>query len=696
MQRSLCALLFLSALVATTIAEQPASAVWSYPPELPGARVEVYKQIDDVELKLFIFQPPDAKPTDKRPAVVFFFGGGWRAGTPGQFYQHCLYLASRGVVGITADYRVLSRHGVIPQQCVADAKSAIRWVRQHAAELGVDPNRIVASGGSAGGHLAACTGIVPGFEEANEDQSISSVPNAMVLFNPAVMLAEYAEYKDAAPIATDKLAGIRERTEGRPEEISPIHHVRSGLPPTLILHGTNDSAVPYPSVELFTAAMLKAGNFCRLVSYANQPHGFFNTGRKSDIKRGNSGDLYRSTISAMDGFLHWLGYVDGTPTIEPPAGPLPLNPNIHQRGELQNARIQFTQQRKGHVAFLGGSITEMEGYRPIVCEILKQRFPETEFTFTNAGISSTCSTTGAFRLSRDVLSQGPVDLLFVEFAVNDDQDAAHSHRECIRGLEGIIRQLREHNPCADVVVTYFVNEPMLETIQQGDEPLSSQSHEEVAEHYGVSSVHLAREVAQRIEEQTLTWSLYGGVHPKLFGNHLCAALIDQLMQVCWAQPLSSAAGKQAYPLPEQPLDAGCYSHGRFVDIGQAKIVAGWQIETPDWKSIPGSWRTRYRDIPLLSATKPGAELNLQFEGTSVGAFLLAGPDAGTVSVSVDGSQPQPVDLYHRFSKNLHYPRTVMFATDLSPGVHTLKLTIAAEHHEESTGTAARIMQFTAN
>jgi len=179
--------------------------------------------------------------------------------------------------------------------------------------------------------------------------------------------------------------------------------------------------------------------------------------------------------------------------------------NIHLRGQFQNARIRFEKEKKGHVAFIGGSITEMNGYRPMVMDILKRRFPQTQFTFTAAGISSTCSTTGAFRLHDHVLSKGPVDLFFIEFAVNDDQDAHHMRRECIRGMEGIVRHTRLHNPNADIVITYFVNPGMLALLQQGKTPLTIGSHEEVARHYRVSTVHLAKEVAERIKAGEFTW-----------------------------------------------------------------------------------------------------------------------------------------------------------------------------------------------
>ncbi|MCE9531026.1 MAG: SGNH/GDSL hydrolase family protein [Planctomycetes bacterium] len=370
--------------------------------------------------------------------------------------------------------------------------------------------------------------------------------------------------------------------------------------------------------------------------------------------------------------------------------------NIHLRGSLTNSRIQFEKKKTGHVAFMGGSITEMNGFRPLVCDQLKRRFPETKFTFTDAGIASTCSTTGAFRLAADVLDKGPVDLFFIEFAVNDDQDAGHAARECIRGMEGIIRQVRAHNPNADIVLTYFVNPGMLKTIRDGKVPLTITSHEAVAKHYAVSAVNLAQEVADRIEAGTLTWERYGGVHPGRPGNELCAALIDELLTRAWKEKLAAEAVADKHRLPDAPLDANHYGAGRFIDPKKAKLGEGWKQETPDWKNIPGQWRERYRGIPLLYATKAGAELTLAFEGRAIGAYVLAGPDAGFVEFSIDDEPFAKADLFHGFSRGLHYPRTVIFAADLKPGAHTLKLRLAEQHNKASTGNAARIIQFVGN
>ena len=369
--------------------------------------------------------------------------------------------------------------------------------------------------------------------------------------------------------------------------------------------------------------------------------------------------------------------------------------NVHQRGEFQNCRLKFEREHVGHVAFMGGSITEMNGYRPLVTEFLKQRFPETKFTFTDAGISSTCSTTGAFRLSHDVLSKGPVDLFFLEFAVNDDQDAAHAARECHRGMEGILRQIFEHNPDADVVITYFVNEGMLAKLQDGKQPLSIAAHEQVAEHYAVTTSHHAQEVAEQITSGKLTWKDYGGVHPAPRGNQIAAKLIKDLLSECWKSALASDATSVKREMPEL-LDQKSYVHGKFLPADAVELQSGWKREVPDWKNIPGSSRARFTKEQLFVATQPESKLQFEFTGTAVGAYVLAGPDAGQLEVRIDGGDPVTVNLYHRFSKGLHYPRTVMFKTDLTPGEHSVEVSVAATHNEQSNGTAARVLHFVVN
>ena len=372
------------------------------------------------------------------------------------------------------------------------------------------------------------------------------------------------------------------------------------------------------------------------------------------------------------------------------------NRNVKLRGGLQNARIQFEQKQTGRVAFIGGSITQMDGYRPMVSDWLRARFPKTKFEFINAGISSTDSQTGAFRLGDHVLAKGRIDLLLVEFAVNDDQDARHSRRGCILGMEGIIRQARLRQPLCDLVVTHFVNPPMLKQIQSGEVPPSIEAHEDVLRHYNVSSVYLAREVADRIAAGKLTWAQYGGTHPKPAGNAVASGLIGELLDRRWAKPLSDSAAKGAALIPAKPLDAASFFNGRFLSPGLAKRGDGWAWHVPEWKEIPGSFRQTFAGLKLLCGGRAGGGVSFEFEGRAVGAYVLAGPDAGVLEVSIDGGEYKPTGLYHRHSRGLHYPRTVMFATDLAAGKHAIRLRLAKPPGDGVKGTAARILQFTIN
>ena len=278
-------------------AESPKAGRRQFAERMQGARTEVYKRIGETNLVVHIFEPVGAAQAN-RAAIVFFFGGGWTSGSPGQFETQCRHFASRGMLAIAADYRVNSRHGVKPVTCVADAKSCVRWIRSNAARLGINPQRIVAAGGSAGGHLAAATATLPGLDEPDEDKSVSSVPNALVLFNPALVLA---------PMDGLDLNGFgtkvgKDRLGIEPSELSPAHHVKAGAPPTIIFHGKADQTVPYNTAEAFTTAMKKAGNRCELIGYEGQAHGFFNFGR-------SDGRFYRETLDAADKFLVSLGYL---------------------------------------------------------------------------------------------------------------------------------------------------------------------------------------------------------------------------------------------------------------------------------------------------------------------------------------------------------------------------------------------------
>ena len=286
------------------------AAQTTYPPVMAGARAEVYKSVGDTTLSLYFFEP--AGPVQKnRPAIVFFFGGGWNSGNPTQFEPQCRALAARGIVAITADYRVASRQKTKPVDCVADAKSAVRWLRTHAARLGLDPQRIAAAGGSAGGHIAAAT-LVPGLDEPGEGTAVSCRPDALVLFNPGLVLAPINGYTPAG-FGTTLSA---ERLGAETNALSPGHHVTRGLPPTIIFHGDADTTIPFTASELFTSLMRAAGNRCELMRFPGQAHGFFNFTRVDNRP-------YHETLAATDAFLVSLGYLPPPPPSPPRTRPAP-------------------------------------------------------------------------------------------------------------------------------------------------------------------------------------------------------------------------------------------------------------------------------------------------------------------------------------------------------------------------------------
>jgi acetyl esterase/lipase len=290
------ALALLSLCVALTAGAQDKTSkkkAGGYPPVIEGTKSETYRKIGDTELKVWIFEPRQKTTEQPLPAIVFFFGGGWTGGSPTQFEPQSRHLAGRGMIAIVADYRVKTRQDAKPADCVSDAKACVRWVRANAKRLGIDPQRIAVGGGSAGGHLAAATATLPGLDPAPDDKSVSCVPDALVLYNPGTVMAPFPGL-DLKGFG----AGLDKAKFGcEPTEISPLHHVKKGTPPTIIFHGKADTTVPYTTVEKFTEVMKAAGNRCELVGYEGQPHGFFNKAK------------YAETLAATDAFLVSLGYL---------------------------------------------------------------------------------------------------------------------------------------------------------------------------------------------------------------------------------------------------------------------------------------------------------------------------------------------------------------------------------------------------
>ena len=236
--------------------------------ELPEpTEKRVYKEVDGKALEIWIWKPADWKQEDRRAAVVFYHGGGWKGGSPSAFARQSAKLAEKGMVAFSVQYRLTTQPGVTVVDCVKDARSAYRWVKAHARELGIDAGKIAAGGGSAGGHLAAGLVTLGEFDDEKDDRSVVIDPVALVLFNPAVKL----DFERARAGAAKEGRKIEELLR-----VSPFHQLKAGHPPTVIFHGDADTTVPIESVQAYATKVKEMGGACEVVVAPGQGHSFFN------------------------------------------------------------------------------------------------------------------------------------------------------------------------------------------------------------------------------------------------------------------------------------------------------------------------------------------------------------------------------------------------------------------------------------
>jgi acetyl esterase len=277
-------LLTVPALAQTPAKAKAPDAVDMLAKDLKPSRILVYKKIAERELQLHVFEPEGFKPGDKRGCYLIIHGGGWTGGAPPRMYPFAAHYAKLGLVGISMSYRLhSSKTGVSVFDCVKDARSAMRYLRAHAAELGIDPQKIIVSGGSAGGHLAVSTALFDKVNEEGDDLAVSATPAALVLLFPV--------------IDTSKEGYGQAKIGERWQELSPAHNVRAGLPPTLTFHGTGDTVTPFAGAKAFHEAMLKAGNRSELDVNDGGAHGY--------LMRDKA--LFDDTMKKTDTFLKSLG-----------------------------------------------------------------------------------------------------------------------------------------------------------------------------------------------------------------------------------------------------------------------------------------------------------------------------------------------------------------------------------------------------
>jgi acetyl esterase len=228
---------------------------------------EIYKSVDGISLTADVFYTGETLQILNKPAIAFFHGGGWAYGSPDEFHNACRRYAQKGFVTFSFQYRLsITGDGNVPNpditlvECVKDARSAMRWVRENAGSFGIDPDKIIAAGQSAGGQLALSTAMFDKINEASDNLDVSPVPNALLLYSSNVNTME---------AWADWLMGERRKEIW---SVSPYHNLKPGLPPAIAFHGTKDCMVPIYIINLFKEETTRLGNYYELITYEGRPH----------------------------------------------------------------------------------------------------------------------------------------------------------------------------------------------------------------------------------------------------------------------------------------------------------------------------------------------------------------------------------------------------------------------------------------
>ncbi|MEO5995545.1 MAG: GDSL-type esterase/lipase family protein [Chitinophagaceae bacterium] len=366
---------------------------------------------------------------------------------------------------------------------------------------------------------------------------------------------------------------------------------------------------------------------------------------------------------------------------------------IHKNGSLNNVLYKIKVEKQVTIAFLGGSITANPGWRDKVCRYLTEMFPETKFTFIPAGIPSLGSLPHAFRMEKDVLSKGKIDLLFLESAVNDQANSTPAIIQR-RALEGIIRHAYRQNPNVNIIMMAFADESKLGDYKEGRTPAEVKLHASLASTYKLPFIDLAEEVSKRIAAGEFTWEYdFKNLHPSPFGQEIYFQSIKRLLR---SEFIGKPAMVQAaFPLPPA-LEKANYEKGKYLTIEGAVNNKDFYIDSA-WKPADKTGtRTGFVNVPMLVSEKAGASFSLTFKGTAIGIALIAGLDAGMINYSIDNKPPKTIDLFTQWSASLHLPWYLLLGDELAPGKHQLHVTIATDHNANSKGNACRIVYFLLN
>lgn len=365
------------------------------------------------------------------------------------------------------------------------------------------------------------------------------------------------------------------------------------------------------------------------------------------------------------------------------------------RGGLKNSFIKFEKLKKARVAFLGGSITYNGGWRDSLMQYMQNRFPQTEFEFIASGIPSFGSTEDVFRLKRDILNNGSVDLLFVEAAVND-KGKGRSDEEIERSMEGIVRHVRNVDPTTDIVFMYFVDPKKMEIYREGEIPQVIINHDSVAEYYNIPAINLAKEVTERIDAGEFTWKDdFQNLHPSPFGQGIYALSMISFLNNTWSGFVADDDKILDYSMPEK-LENACYDNGVLIHAVEIKLSKGWKVDDNWNPKDKMRKRDNYINVPMLIGKYPGEILKFNFNGNAVGIAVAAGPDAGIIEYRIDKGEWRRKDLFTPHSTSYHLPWYYTLADNLKSDRHILQLRLTDDKNLRSVGNFCRIRYFYVN
>ena len=268
------------------------------PVAIAGSEAFVFRKIGETELRLFVVNPAGWTKSDRRPCFVSFFGGGWVSGNPEHSITWAKWAASEGLVGVAPDYRTRNRFGGTPENCVSDGRAAVRWVEEHADELGIDVTKIIVQGGSAGGHVAAWTAI-PSDGPGKNDPAPKVLPAALVLLNPVT------DTKDSGYGGTKRFG----KDAARALACSVPDQMPAMMPPTIVFHATGDKTVSYSDSVAFRDKLVSKGNRCELVTFEGLGHSYNSSkygeaGKAAEIKTREDVATFLASLGLVETGIH--------------------------------------------------------------------------------------------------------------------------------------------------------------------------------------------------------------------------------------------------------------------------------------------------------------------------------------------------------------------------------------------------------